>query len=645
MLEKNTDIIWPRPQPEFVAIFSKQPGINFSNTDTRSRPTFQIREMMFSGGDPNPALSQQWIGRNGGNAPFRLGTGFHWLQWRSGALIGSGGGYTWSFLGIEQEDETLYPLVNGNRLRSMWQQPCYTHPDVPRIMADTAREMLDSVPGMPIEFLICRVGDNWGVCSCEECMKPIELADGTQLAATSTNSDNDQLFFSTRNYLMLNKMAENLVKDHPTLELHTHAYIFTAELPRVKLHPAIVPHFAAYPTKDERYPILEQKSERGSVWKRRMRQWSDEQDVKFGFFGYYYTDGFNALADTAGPDYKALADMGGIHAHSEGYPSDTATLNNWDVDGIEKWIIAKLQWDPSQDPAALRQEYIRRTYRDAAPQMHEFYQLINDSWHDPANPTPVNCHTASKELFQKFIVDPGLEKRARDLLEGAQGVATDSRSRTLIQRTLASFDRLAAELHRLLIPYVEESTLQWNQYESPHWYKAHEIGDFNPIANWQPILKDQQAIHKTTIAMMRDHDSLYFKVDAFNDSNEATEAPSSIDKFPSDDRVEVVLRSGSDTYYFALGADGGTYRLKNWDTIREWSNGTQVRYVSGKGRWSALVAVPLSDVGAASGEVDLDGKFGRVVNPQTPQREESTFDGRSIFNDNTLLRRPIVIAE
>lgn len=645
LLEKNTDIIWPRPDPQFIAIFSKQPSISFDKADFRSRPVFRIREMSFAGGDPNPVLSHDWIGRNGGNSPTRLGKGFQYLQWLSGATIGTGGGYIWHFIGLEQEDETLYPLVNGNRLRNMWRQPCYTHPDVPRIMADTAREMLHSVPGMPIEFLISRVGDNWEVCNCEECMKPIELADGTQLVATSTNSAKDQLFFSTRNYMMLNKMAENLVEDNPNLELHTHAYIFTAEPPKVKLHPAIVPHFAAYPTKDERYPILEQKSERGAVWKRRMQQWSDEQDVKFGYFGYYYTAGFNALADTAGPDYKALAEMGGIHAHNEGYPADTGELNSWDVDGVEKWIIAKLQWDPTQEPAALREEYIKRTYRDAAPQMREFYQLINDSWHDPANPTSVICHTASKELFQKFIVDPGLEKRARGLLEEAQTVASDSRSRGLIERTLAKFDIFAAELNRLPVPYVPEATEQWSQFESPHWYKAHEIGDFKRIANWQPISQDLQQIHKTTVAMMRDKDNLYFKIDAFNDLQQGTAPPARTDRFPTDDRVEIVLRSGPDTYYLALGADGGTYLLKNWDTTRDWSNATQVRYGSDDGRWSALLAVPLENLGAADGKVDLDAKFCRIVNPQSPQREESTFNGRSIFNDHTLLRSPMTVDE
>ncbi|WP_417738415.1 DUF4838 domain-containing protein [Rosistilla oblonga] len=642
LLEKNTDIIWPRPHPDFVAVYSHVPEIEFSQTDVISRPAFKVRQISFPGGDRNPVISHDWIGRNGGNSPMKLGKGFQYLNWLSGATIGAGGGYIWSFMGLKLEDETLYPLVNGNRLRNMWRQPCYTHRDVPKVMADAAREMLESVPGRKLEFLISRVGDNWEVCSCPDCMQPIPLADGSELAPKATSSIKDPLFFSTRNYMMLNRMAEELVKDYPDLELHTHAYIFAAEPPKVKLHPAIVPHFAAYPTKNERYPILEQPSEPGAVWGRRMRQWSEEQDVRFGFFGYYYAAGFNALADTAGPDYKALAEMGGIHAHCEGFAVDSTDTSSWDVDGCEKWAIAKLQWDPTLDPAALRDEYITRTYREASEPMRQFYQIINDSWHDSSNPTTVNCHTPAAELFQKFIVDPGVEKRARAALLDAQELATDPKTQKLVARVLEMFDHYAAGLNRLPVPLVPESTEQWSQYDSPHWYKAHEISGFKRIANAVPLAEDTPAQYPATVAMMRDKDHLYFKIDAFTNDDPATVASQPSNAFPQGDRVEIVLRSGADTYYFAVGEDRGTYLLKNWNTAAAaWNNKVRTQHDRGDRRWSVLLAVPLKDIGADRDSIDIDGKFSRVVHPRSDKREESTYDGRGIFTEHKLLRSPL----
>lgn len=66
-----------------------------------------------------------------------------------------------TFLGIKQEDETLNALVNGNGLRNIKRQPCYTHQGVPKIMANSDREILESVPGKRVDFLISRVGDDW----------------------------------------------------------------------------------------------------------------------------------------------------------------------------------------------------------------------------------------------------------------------------------------------------------------------------------------------------------------------------------------------------------------------------------------------------------------------------------------------------
>ncbi|MDF1754529.1 MAG: DUF4838 domain-containing protein [Verrucomicrobiales bacterium] len=644
-LEKNTDIIWPRPHPDFDAIFSKVKEIEFTQADFRTRPTFDIREVNFSGSDPNPAVSQRWLGRNGSNTPLKLGKGFPYLRWLSGATIGVGGGYIWSFIGLEEEDETLYPEINGKRLRNRWRQPCYTHPEVPKLISKAAREMLASVPGRDIEFLISRVGDNWEVCSCSECMKPIKLEDGSELVAKAATSNKDPLFFSTRNYLMLNKVAEEMTKDYPDFKLHTHAYIFAAEPPRIKLHPAIVPHFAAYPTKDERYPILEQPGKSGAVWGKRFQQWDKEQDVNFGFFGYYYGECYNAFADTAGPDYKALASIGGIHAHCEGYPGDSEELSRWDFEGSEKWIIAKLQWDPTLDPAALREQYINRTFRDAAEPMRKFYQLINDSWHDAKNPNSVNCHTASKKIFTDFIVEPGLENRARTALVEALDMASDPKSRKIIERMLAQFDRFADELNRLPVPLVPESTEQWSQYDSPHWYKAHQVGDFKLVPQWEPLSEDADVKHETTVAMMRDKNHLYFRIDAFTDQKLVENSPASSRLFPKGDRVEIILRSGRDTFYFALGADGGTYLLKNWDTANRWSSQSKAHFLTDEGRWSVLFAVPFDEINVKPGDADIDGKFCRVVNPDSPDREESSYNGRGIFNNHTLLRSPLKLGE
>jgi hypothetical protein len=277
--------------------------------------------------------------------------------------------------------------------------------------------------------------------------------------------------------------------------------------------------------------------------------------------------------------------------------------------------------------------------------MREFYQLINESWHDKSNLTKVNCHSSSKELFQEFIANPGLEKCSRLLLVDAEKMASNPIVQKMIQRTLVMYDSFAAGLSRLALPLVPESTEQWSQYESPHWYKANKIDGFKQIANSVPVLGEPLAKHKTEIAMMRDQSHLYLKIDAFADGLKASNSPTRTDLLPMGDRVEIVLRSGKDTFYLALGADGGTYLLKNWNTVTPWANTAKLSYHKFKGKWVALVAIKFGDLGISPDSLDLDGKFCRVVNPKSPEREESTYSGRGIFNNHEMLRSPIVFTE
>jgi hypothetical protein len=85
--------------------------------------------------------------------------------------------------------------------------------------------------------------------------------------------------------------------------------------------------------------------------------------------------------------------------------------------------------------------------------------------------------------------------------------------------------------------------------------------------------------------------------------------------------------------------------LRNWNTAVPWTSQTQVNYLAFDGKWSVLLAVPLSDLGAESGKLDLDAKFCRVVNPADPNREESTYDGRGILNNHVMLRSPLTFDE
>ncbi len=631
LLERNSDLIWPRPNVGFSAIFSKVEELTLEDSDFLSCPVFRDRYISGSG----DLKCYKWKGRNGLNSPWHLHKGNNCLAWLNGAQLGYSGSYMFWLDKAREEDEKVLPLIDGQRVNNVWRQPCYTYPGTPAAILATMRKLLVTLPGREMEYLHATIADNWTVCGCPSCLAPIPFPDGRSLTTRSSDATKEPLFFSTRNFRMLNQVAEGLAKDHPGLQLRTHAYIFTAEPPGVPLHPAILPEFAAYPTQNLRYPIRSGKAQKidiydEGIWKRRFEAWGKVRKGALGSFGYYYPNGFNAVADTAAEDFQALAEFGGVQVHTEGFPGDRDDLSSWDADGIEKWVMAKLMWDPSRDPQALRADYIRRVYRGAETEMAAFYQLIRDAWHQAPETVFVNCHTPASEIFQNLIVTPGIEEKAKVLLADAEKAATHPLSREILRRHRAEFDRLAASLGRVMVPYVEESSNEWREATSPHWEKAAIVEGFRKVDDWRNFAKEASA-HSTKVRVMHDRRSLYLRFDGADGDLSGQVKPSvpAGRVFPNGDRFEVRLRNhkGED-FYLAVGPGGHAFSEPalggDWETT----------VTAGEKSWTALLAIPLSAVAANEAErTAFRVKLGRIYRLRGEEREESSHDGSGLFND------------
>lgn len=643
-LERNSDIIWPRPQPGLDAVYTRQTEMDFKDHDFRSRPVFKYRHISRGGYGVmrrNSHVFQDWKARNGVNTGHGLHMGFNYLLWVRGARPGYSGGYIGQWIGDEKDDdERFYPLIDGRREITFWRQPCFTYEETPRAIERTIRERIAILPDSRMEYLEARLADNWSVCACDDCMSPILLDDGTMLEARATVATDDPLFFSTRHFKMLNQVAESLAEDFPDLTLFTHAYIFTAEPPAVEVHPAIVPQFAAYPVQNLRFPISAGMGRDVSIydkdtWSRRFSEWG-RRDNRLGFFGYYYTPGFNAAADSAAVDYRDLAGFGGVHVHTEGYPVDDEALSMWDADGIEKWVIARLQWDPYQDPEALRANYIQRVYREAAPEMTRFYQRIRESWHGPDEDVFVNCHSTPQFMFQTFIVEPGLEEELGELLEQAVQAVEHPVAKKIVQRTQAQFKALGDTLGRHFIPYVEESTIEWKDPLSIHWEKAIVFDDFKKVDDWR-VFEQAAADNPTDISMMRDHEHLYVRAVSHNKGHRGLDYVQPVDSrsLAPQDIVELILGDGHREVYFSFGPRGESHtryhtrdgRSPILDLPLEVHADTH-----GQG-WVVVASIPLDAFEFEDRESPrFLARMGRLYQPRNEAREESSLSGRGIFN-------------
>ncbi len=645
-LEENTDIIWARPHEEFGTVYSTQDGVEFAVSDFRSRPAFPARAFSFPGGLPMTD-TLFWMSRLGLNTSVPMKDGFNRDMGGHTIMNGSFFSYIFKvhpFAELKESHPEFFPMIDGKRMiKEHWLNPCFSNPEVVKTLIAGLRIALAEAPEK-LDYLSCFQADTWRVCSCDSCMTPIQLPDGSILAPKSPYSEEDSRFFSTRMFMMMNEAADVLMKEYPDLKLVTHAYIYSAEPPAVAVHPALKPQYAAYSTRTLRYPILDGDANGawGDIWEKRYRTWLERHEGKgLSVFSYYNLNGFSAVADAAASDFRELAKAGGFLAHTESCP-DVEFPNNytgngdpysyiWDVDAMERWVLARLMWDPSQEPQELREYYMQRSFREAAEPMMKFHALVRASWLDPKIDKLVNCHISQRDLFTTFIVEPGNEERARTLLVEAEKAAVHPVSKQLVQRILSGFDRLSARLNREAIPWVPESTHDWNAATSTHWEKAIAFTGFGKVDDWR-VFDRAPAEHQTEVRTMCDRENLYFRIVAWDDAvDKVVVAPySATEQFPNGDRVEIVLTDGSKHWYFTIGPNGNRYDARGWE--QSWESDWQVETTSDKGSWTAMAAIPMAALDIEPGTTQLQARFGRVYRLRGDEREESSLAGASIYN-------------
>jgi len=634
LIEENSDLIFARPRQDIGTVYSKNPDFTFEKADFLQRPAFAYRMSHL-----RPASTSDdgmWQGRLGMNT-----SPFLYNRFRSREM-GGNPSFEANFMGvIEQNPETtfercskehpeFYAKIDGAQQIRPQGYICYTAPGIAQALADGLRKAIENKErgGEKLEFVNLRTRDGWAVCSCPTCMAPIKLPDGSLLEAKAETSLQDPLFFSTRMALLMNNVAKEMAKTHPNLKITVPAYIYASEPPAVTHAPSLSPDFCAYPTATIRFPLLEGQNnhhEVGREWEMKFREFlsrAQKTNGKLCMFAYYYPAGFSAVADAAGGDWKEMQNAGAAYKITfDGWAQDVPSAkgtNAWDYEAIEKWIIAKLMWNPQANPQELRTQYIQRAYQNAAPEMQEFYDTIRKTWGDPEIKAQVNCHTPSSALFDTFIVKPGNEEKLRALLLRAKDKAVNSNSKALIERNLAAFDQFAAGMNRAYIPYVEESTMEWGNPESTFWLQALKLTDFKQVSTWANF-KSAPAIHPTEVAIMRDRDHLYVRFDAKNASK-------------ARDQVEILIEAKRNTIksFFSVGSNGKSHGRKNGSPQLKLPWDSKV-VPTGNG-YHAMFRIPYSTIenlDTTRDVAELPMKFGRFVSDSQTQ-EESTLDGLSL---------------
>lgn len=107
-------------------------------------------------------------------------------------------------------------------------------------------------------------------------------------------------------------------------------------------------------------------------------------------------------------------------------------------------------WDPSRDPEALRKYFIRRTFREAAPEIEKFFGLLRVDFF--RNEVSSTLGDSGVMLTQRHVIDSGLEPRLRRHLEKAAEDVRHPVSGEMIRLLRARFEELTAQARAVKTP-------------------------------------------------------------------------------------------------------------------------------------------------------------------------------------------------
>jgi hypothetical protein len=440
-LEGNTDIIWPRPSAVLGAVYTENPALAITWGDYRNRPKARNWGWM---GDVKGA-EFDWQVRNRANY-LGLRSSVEFPYW--GLFLEEGGGHNlhtftpWTLFDTHPE---YWCLINGERQKpnGYLNQICLTNADGRKIFTDRFIDFIERSPQARIANCYnLKIEDNWGSCECEECLRPIRLADGTLVRK------DDIAFRSTQFFMFLNEVAHAVHnRGFQHLQIGTYVYFFTVPVPKIPVTKYVRPYFCDYVRKDHKVPIFAPIND---IWWKILNEWTKVSDkvVIREYTGIYVF--FRPLAEVAAYDIKAELEAGAFEFTSERMQkcstetpiSSDMLTRELDVSSMEYWTITRLYWEPEANVEQLRKYFIRRTYREAAPEMEKFYGTIRELYFKEKRATDFEEFHETLRL----VIAKGKDGELRDYLKTALEKVKHPLARQMVQQVDEAYNLWIADL-------------------------------------------------------------------------------------------------------------------------------------------------------------------------------------------------------
>ncbi len=376
-LENNTDIIWMDYNPNYGTVYSPNPDVKILWADAVMKPRTKYR-----GTQSGPEIyKMRNLGRDRTMRTKEYGGAF----FNDGLLE--------SYLTHDEFAAYVGDPEKGYQYRKTAYyvaQACLRE----EAFIHTRDEMLakikkDRENGKNYMILNCGIEDNWAVCCCEHCTKPITLPDGTVLTSIKRSERfkmpaEEQRYRSNQYWDFINRLAIAIREVYPEMYVGALDYFYAEMPPDIPLEKNIFHIYCPlYPSRgDYKNPIFSPSNK--TVWR-----YANGMVKKGGIMDLYEYYFYFPIAETVKQDFIQYLELGwqGLGwEHSMDRTRGTLGLGA----AQDYWCMYRLMWDPYRyDVMQLRKYFIRRVYHEGAPviekltfaMLKEIYKGV--SYHHP----------------------------------------------------------------------------------------------------------------------------------------------------------------------------------------------------------------------------------------------------------------------
>ena len=426
-LENNSTIVFAAADPKFGTVYDESPDFIVRWGNGRDKPATGARGWL-SGNDYRnvrkiPVLhADMWRARN-----FSTVRMVHRLSGhaaRSGEMI-EFFPKTEPYMTFDGEKRIPHSYYNG--------QVCLSGPDALQIAISNGVKKVKKSLAEKVPYPIVSLGfwneDNWRVCVCEGCTKPIKCDDGTILKSNGKTSKGgmtaeEMLYRSTQYMQFVNAMADGIAKECPGVKTEILAYLFQYPAPKCKISDNVVWITCPWHKRASGNVPVYHPLNRGYYENTlKMKSLGGEMRVyDYLAFGPLLRADTTAI-EAAAEDYKWYTSLGATSIGSElawvnDYKKPTAMMNGW--------LFSRIGWSADIDKVeGLRKWFLRRVYREGAPAAEEYYaRYRRRAFRGAPRGEKMLVGEEAREVFGKYldkITNPIAKKHFEILMQQAIG--------------------------------------------------------------------------------------------------------------------------------------------------------------------------------------------------------------------------------